>query len=655
MTEILVTIEGLDETWQDWVLPKGKEEYDELSTRLQPIVRSLARRPVELTPVDKLVEYYDDIDRLMQDPDAGVTAAETAVYLSRITQRVQDVTTAKLKERPAFRELPLHIGAVFEKGRNYLLVEHESIPTMKIKNADHRQAYILENLHAFNTLFKQPQSWKPAVDIWLTDAMFAAKAENLKNKDLEEFSEQLKAMMAITASARAMEESAGASVSYLVVLTGGERGNLSAQDTMSDFLIHADLDKLNEVIDNPLVKKYYDILMNDAGLINNAETHRWRKIPDPNNSEKKIELPSKVELVEDSKEFRDKVRTGKLVPYLKDFAEKGGFDTYIREVLLKKDTPAYIRKLKKKGIEEDSRWEAAKLACDAFLIDQWTRWENIMTDKDRYKEKGERKVEIAKDLNPAPTWGGDPLKSILKPSFLPRLKGVYSEKDEVILDLTDSIFRPEDIFQGDLEEKIMVPSMVTNLKRYARMTEAISTFFGGSMATSIPSWDRKTMEEDVPQIISLLTQIYGKTKGGNEKAKTNTGKHIVGAMSMKLLYTKALASAIETTKPGFSEKIQILFNPQAETRPFLDVMGHLYGVKLDGKSGFIRSLVSGRTRLVIKGNKFGAEDIYKKTWEVLQTNDQTTGHGQAGALNKVGFLIDIAQSLAEGFAGYKKR
>lgn len=649
MPEILVTIEDLEESWQEWVLPKGKEEYDELSKRLQPVVRSLARRPVELTPANKLVEYYDDMERLAQDPDSGVTDAEVAIFLSRITKKVQDIIPEKIEKGPVSRELPLHIGAVYEKGRNYLLVEHESIPILKIENEGHRQAYILENLHAFNTLFKQPQSWKPAIDIWLVDAQFAAKAEGLSNEAFEKFSKQLKAMMAITASARAMEVSAGASVSYLVALTGGERGNLDAQDLMSDFLVHADLNKLNEVIENPLVKKYYDILMDDAGLINEAD-HRWRRISDPNNPSKKVDLPSKVVLQKGltEKQVREKRR---LVPFFKDFAEEregvgGGFDAYIKKVLLKEDTPAYVKKLKKKEIKDDSRWAAAKLACDAFLIDQWTRWEDIVT------EGGSVKM----DLSPVPTWGGDPLKSILKPSFLPRLKGVYAGKDdEVILKLTDSVFRPEDIFQGNLEEKMMVPSMVTNLKRYARMTEAISTFFGGSMATSIPSWDRKTMEEEIPQIISLLTQIYGKTRGDDEDSKSDTGKHIVGAMAMKLLYTKALASAAETTKPGFSEKIQILFSPQGETRPFLDVMSYLYGVKLDGKSGFIRSLVSGRTRLVIKNNKFRAEEFYKKTWEVLQTNDQTTGQGQAAVLNKVGFLMDVAQSLAEGFGGYKKR
>jgi hypothetical protein len=672
MPEIKVNIEGLEESWQGWVLPKGEEEYKELSTRLKPIVRSLARRPVELTPISKLVEYYDDIDRLTQDPDSGVNDAEVAIYLSRITQKVQEITSKESKERPAFRELPLHIGAVFEKGRNYLLVEHESIPTMSITNKDHRQAYMLENLHAFNTLFRQPQSWKPAVDIWLADAKFAAKAEGLSSEDFEDFSKQLKAMMAITASARAMEESAGASVSYLVTLTGGERGNLDAQDLIRDFLVHSDSSKLNKVLKSPLVKKYYNILMKDAGLIND-EDHRWSKIDDPEhpgNPSRELDVPSKVEFIKDplvlkdprvSKKssaykdalaFTDSVREGVLVEYLKDSAEEGGFDSYINEVLLKKDTAAHKRKLKEKGIDEDSRWEAAKLACDAFLIDQWTRWEAVIGDEDI---KG--KVKVPEKLSPIQTWGGDPLKLILEPAFLPRLKNVYSGGDKVILEMMDKVFRPTDVFKGDLEREMMVPSMVHNLKKYARFSEAIFTFLGGSMSTSIPAWNRKIMEEELPKMMDLLTQVYGGAKKRDLKAgkAEKVGKEIVGDMAMRLLYTKALASTIETTKLGFNEKMKILFDPQGETRPFLDVMRYLYGVNLDGKSGFIQSLIGGRTRLVIKDNRFKAEEFYKKTWEVLQTNDDTAGSGQAARLNKVGFLLDIAQSLAGAFTGYKKR
>lgn len=655
MSEILVTIEGQAEAWQEWVLPKGEAEYNKLSSRLKPIVRSLARRPVELTPVSKLVEYYDDIDKLTSDSDSGVLDSEAAKYLSRITKKVQELTPKTTEKGSVARELPLHIGAVYENGRNYLLVEHESIPTLDIKDEDNRRAYILENLHAFNTLFKQPQSWKPAVDLWLADAKFAAKAEGLSKEDFEAFSKQLKAMMAITASARAMEVSAGASISYLVALTGGERGNLDAQDTMSDFLLHADPEKLNEVINNPLVKIYYDRLMRDAGLIND-EGHRWdRNLDDPS---KIIDTSSLMEFIDESRGFRDRIREGEikteveggkgLVYYLENDAREGGFDTYIKEVLLAEDSQEYKDELLKRGIEEDSRWEAAKLACDAFLVDLWTRWETAIDDT--------REVDKLKKLSPMKTWGGDPLKAIIKPTFLPRLKKVYTEKgDEVILDLTDNAFSPDDIFKGNIEDKRIVPSMVTNLKRFARYNEAVFTFFGGSMATSIPSWDRKTMEEDIPQVISLLTQLYGGTKGEDEDKDSNTGKHIVGAMAMRLLYIKALASAVETTKPGFGEKMQILFDPQGETRPFVGVMKHLYGAKLDGKSGFIQSLIGGRTRLVVKDNKFRAEEYYRKTWDVLQTNDETAGRKGAATLNKVGLMLDIAQSLAGAFAGYKKR
>ncbi len=657
MAEKEVKINGTTERWQEWAVPGGKKEYDNLPSSLKPIIRSLARRPDELTPTTKLVEYYDDIEKLILDPASGIKDGDVAPYLARIAEKVKTKTK---KERAAMRELPLHIGAVFEEGRNYMLVEHESIPILDIKNEDHRQVFILENLHAFNVLFKQPQSWKAAIDLWITDSKFAARAEGLTERDLESFNTQLKAMMAVTASARAMEVSAGSEVGYLVALTGGEKGNLSAQDTIADYLLHADFKKLNEVIENPLVKRYYDILMKDAGLINNKE-HRWRK---PENSD--IELPSRVEFLKDSRKFRNKVREGRLVKYLKDYAEKGGLDAYIRKVLLSKDSEEFIKEREGKGFEKDARWAAARLACDAFLVDQWTRWESIIVDEEKKdkkskKEKGEKKeADIPRNLSPTKDgWGGDPLKAIHKPSFLPRLKGVYMDGEEsVILDLVDRAFRPTDIFKDELKDKIKVPSMVTNLKQFARLTEAISIFYGGSMAPKIASWDKNVLEGELDKMVELLYQVYGKTKADvkDEEGKDpdpNTGKHIVGAMAMRLLRVKALAAATESTKPGFSEHLKIIFSPQIETRPFLGLMKYLYGQDLDNKGGFIRRLVSEKLKLVIKGNKYGAEKEYEELYKILWTNDQTKNRNKAKMLNLLGLFSDAVLSAAESYGGRK--
>ncbi len=72
-----------------------------------------------------------------------------------------------------------------------------------------------------------------------------------------------------------------------------------------------------------------------------------------------------------------------------------------------------------------------------------------MTDTEEKDKDGKiKKGKIKIDLSPTPTWGGDPLKSIIKPSFLHLIKKVYSGDDEVVFDLMDRDFMPEDIFMG---------------------------------------------------------------------------------------------------------------------------------------------------------------------------------------------------------------
>ena len=646
MAEIEVDFgQGMVEKWQDWIMPGGKDEYDSLPDALKPRIRSLARRPLQLTPPDKLVEYYDDIDKLAEDPSSGVTYADIGNYLDRITKRIEQVSEeTRAGKQAALRELPLHIGAVFKNGRNWLLVEHPSIPILDVKNRNHRLAYILENIHAFDNLFGQASAWKGAEDIWIADSMIAAQAEHLSDRERDDFLKILKAMMGVTGQARAMEASAGNSVAYLTTLTDGEHGNLDTQDLWQDYLVHGDPEKLNVLLENPLIKHYYDKLINDAGLRNDSSLE-WHEIPDPDKPGKTIWVSSSVVLRDRPEVIRN---NNQLIKYLKGYAEEGGFDSYIENVLLKLDSPKAIAELHKRGIEKDSRWAAAKLACDLFLIDKWTRWEDLITNKTNSGGGITGKLDESLDLQPKGTWGGDPLKAILQPSFLQRLKKVYMGKDAVILDLMDKAFRPDDILKGDLERYMMVPSLAINMKKYARYMNSIQNFIGGSMGDGIPLWDNKTMGESLPQIASLLTQVYGtvKVRGYGEAGK-EIGKHIVGAMMMRVIFTKALAAASESSKPGFGDKINIIFGSGARDRPFLSVMQFLYGPKFDSKSGFIRGLVSNRTRLVVGGNVFDAEKFYKEAWEVLQTNDQSSGRRQAAALNALGVAFDLFSSIGE--------
>ncbi len=78
----------------------------------------------------------------------------------------------------------------------------------------------------------------------------------------------------------------------------------------------------------------------------------------------------------------------------------------------------------------------------------------------------------------------------------------------------------------------------------------------------------------------------------------------------------------------------------------MGVMQYLYGPSLDCKSGFIRSLVGGRTRVVVGGNQFDAEKLYRETWMLLQSNDQTVGRYKVQRLNQIGMAFDVIRAIS---------
>lgn len=620
--------EGSREKLNKWLIPGGRDELDSLkSQKLKRVLKQLAERPPSLISTPVLSNYYDKLLELTEDPSLKITDEDVAPYLAAIAEKAEELAGLEGQEKKGFlRELPLYIGAVFEGGRNeYLVEDPDLIPKLNVQNEDDRRVFIFENIHSFDYLFKNPSSWKAAVDLWLADFNIAVTKSRLNRKEIESFQKKLKAVMGVTASARAMEASSGPMGNYLTILTGVEGGDNDKQDIWASYLVHYDPEKLNVVIRDPLVKRYYDKLMKDAGLIN--QEHEWRETPKPDKPGETEWNPSIVELNAKASEI---IKNSPLIKYLKNKAEEGGFDKYIEDVLLEEDSEDWVREKERKNFKEDSRKAAARLACDVFLIDKWTRWESLITEEEK-----ENPVKPKLKLQPLDDWGGDPLKNIIEPSFLARLKGVYPGKDSVILDWMDMAFRPEDIFKKQEKEKRVVPSMVTNLKKLSRYDKAVSAFLGTSMATGIATWDRETQEQ-LPKIAELLSQIYGSKL---------EDRHLVGAMVMRILYTKALASAVESSKPGFSEKMSIVLTPEDKERPFYGVMHFLYGEKLDAKSGFIQKLTGGRLRLVIKDNKYGAENIYKELWKLLNSNDQT-GKTNARFWNTIGFAFDVADAVA---------
>lgn len=564
--------------------------------------------------------------------------------------------------------LPEYIGAVFKQGRYGPYVERRAVvvPDYDVLKEEERNSWLFENLNVFTdgTTPSPELRWKRTADDWLADIKIAARRGKLDRKTEQGVESDIKAMMAVSASARAMEQSGGSAEKYGIFITLSEKPDLDKQDAWSDFLLHNDSEKLNRVIDNPLVRHYYDRLLEHAGI--DPNNHDLSDLSKSGVQEWKGKAKSQIKVdVEKARGTKDK--KGKLVEYLENSAKKGGFDSYIAEVLLEADKvkegqddlkQEFVDEMlaKKIVLSDPVRWAAAKLACDAFIVDKFTRWDYLVTDKGRAREP--------RQLYPTPNWGGDPLRAVLEPSFLPkRIKGVYHGEDEEVLKAIDEAFRPGDIFVDEYDnnytkdeneirhpklttdqdaalQKILLPaSMVGHLKDYYRYSNALATVIGSSRADAIPVWNEKTMGEELMSTANLLDQVYGikesevkiKLEGGNLTPQVGTvameneilspiGKHVVGAMVARILYAKALALSAESQKPGFRENFRYFL--VTEDRPFDKIQKFLLGQDEQGKEGFLASLGAGRTRFVFNGNKFGAQGFVKKTWQILETNDQ---------------------------------
>lgn len=563
---------------------------------------------------------------------------------------------------------PEYIGGVFKTGRYGKAAEtlwKDIIPTYDVLDETSRRAWCFENMRVFSdgTLPSPEMQWKGVVDHWLSDLKLStirAKATKEDQHKIKEGTEMdIKAMMAVSASARAMEQSGGSASKYVAIITHSEQGDLDKQDAWSEFLLHDDGhgDKLARVIGDPLVKRYYIKLLRDAGYdsgqldaFEKAEKVRYKHKSKETQEEKEEVVIKDLSVDHMSDVDAEAIRDGspsddKLVDFLRrkkpkkdnepEFTYKGGFNSYI-EKLLAGDSEDFILEKMDENIDDSGRWAAAKLACDAFLVDKYTDWEYRIDPNGNLQ------------LNPFPGWGGDPLRAVLEPSFLPRkIKKVYSDEDKAVLDLTDEAFRPSDVFglpgkKAPLSDEVLPASMVGHLKHYARFNEALSRFVGGSRAGGIPQWTDKTMGEDLPQIAELLDQVYG--------VRVTDGKHVVGAMMMRILEAKALALVSESHRPGFGDYTKILFGPKEISRPFLKIEQFLWGQDLDIKDGFLVSLTAGRTRIVLKDNMYHAEENIKNIWELLSTNDQDPQtRGRATALRATRLILESAKAVSKGF------
>lgn len=624
--------------------------------------------PGEIVRLQKIAERHF-LDLLPDMPQEFVGKDVRKDEIIGVVQPTPQVERDGREQKP--RPAPEYLGAVFVDGKNQVLVEDPTmISLLDVGNPNDRDTFILLNLDAFNNRYlkqaKISPGWVSAVKDWVADFKYSLLKQSrlnrgvpvLERQEVADFENKIRAMMAVTAGARAMEFSGGSWGSYLGALIGkDERGNPPTdwQDHEVQHLLHADPAKLNLVINDPKVRPFYEKLMTDAGL-NFGGYYQWREFK--NDLGKTVQMPSVVSFnirktpglsPEASERERqaemDRVRNLPLSNYLKNDGEKGGFTGYIEDVLL-----ADQRLLPDMSMEE--RRAAARLAADAFLVDLYTRWSVSITDNGKFNLKYE----------PDKGWAGDPFLTTLQPTFLPRLKGVYKERPD-ILDEIDLAFRPQvfiDEFKKRVEDKYgpqdfpptlrtVLGSGVTNLKTLQRYNKALDTVLGGPMGASIANVTGRMLQEDMKPVFELFDQFYGgmsvdvtDQQGG--KIKMNVGKHIAPMSSALILDAKSTAAVLSSREPGAKDLIKVVMDPESRTRSFGDARVALWGPDGTGSEGLIESLSGPQFGWMIgKKNIFGADKIFARVFDKLTTN--SLNPNVANYLPGAGFVYDILRSL----------
>lgn len=634
-------IQGKDsEMWADWLVKDVKEFDDIKDSKLQMKIRLLARRGDTSVNSDHLMKIHNEIDQMVEE---GLDLSEAALWMGRVEDRHEllvaneentpsVVTVAHDKESVPARDQPLYMGAVFRGGQNEsYLVSPELVVRLDPEKQSDRRKFAYRNLYAFNSLYlknaRMNSGWLNATQSYETDLRVAKeKGARITSAELESSNEFLKAAMGVTASARALEISGGSFEDYAKILTGGnEKGspNIGWQDENDAYLLHADPNKIIILLNDPLIKGYYDRLMKDLGIEQNLESE-WH-------GDKK-QTPRKITV------DIEKINTepSGVVHHVKDEAKQGGLDAYIDKVLVNEVITT----------ETDTRVTraAAKLACDIFLVDKWTEYFDIV-NKSNMDDKPSKLQPISKG------WGGDPFDFVIHPTGLQRLKSVYKNSASIVLEMLDSAFRPVDIYETikdlykeekgeDLPPVIRLPvaSAVTNIKTFNRQSQMINRITGGPMAQNLSLWGGPALS-DLLEAERLCAQVLG-----TQEVDGEIGRDIAGAQIIRILEAKILASTLETKPPDRGDALKIAFDPDAKTRPLYEARSFLLGPEFNYKQGHLQALQGGDVSFTIADNPF-AEDNYNDLIGMLRSNDQT-GTLDAVALQRIGSLIRMGNSIA---------
>jgi hypothetical protein len=611
---------------------------------------------------------------------------------------------------------PTFIGAIFETGRSRSMVhewvitdEHPSgrdiVPVEHIEDAKGRENWVFENMRVFNdgTVAQPEASWKGIIDYHLSELLVAEKSairegKTLKREEIEKTAEFLKAAMAISSSARAMEVSSGVPGAYECYITQSfPEPNPDRQDSWAEFLLHKDPKKIKTLLDNPMVNKFYKMIIDDAGMGKVLERDKngnfkfdkkerfivdWdkfdpqkaidgqligfliNKIPSPLGKEEDKKWKEDWEnkhlvLDEEKKELNE---DGELKEVGKKWESKSSLNDYIWEVLLSDEN---IKKLGKEDKDIPALWSAARLAADTFVVDKFTKWDYELCKVFPEKEQPRMK--------PSKGWGGDPLKTILAPSFLPTVvKRVYAhdEVGKTIALWINKAFRPDDLEftgkvknpkTGEMEEKItkveniiddeLPCSMTCSLKSFDRYNDALWMFLGQkSRAPGLDKWDKDAMEKYLPAIVEKLDDVHGKFESGIENDETFP-KELMGKIIARMILCKTLAAVYTSDRPSITDSIGFVVDKDADERlkPLLGVKHFLWGPKNDGKEGFLRNLAGARTgfKFTDSYNRFKPIKDLQMTFNLLTSNDQGDLNGRKLQFQStIAILVNSLAALA---------
>lgn len=524
-------------------------------------------------------------------------------------------------------ETPLGLEGLF--GGNYFDISfigsdlksyERGVEEVDILSPDGREKWFYHNMNKYlkgragSDWFTVITKWKNDLESAFEKKQEAGQTDSGQEVAIEALKKRTISAMAVGSSARAMEGSAGSLEDYLKIFA---RGDMGIQDTQDHLIVHNHPERINDLLGQPKINSIFLKTLKDMGI---EKYTSWSG-----------KEPSILQLEDD---VLDQFKEGKL-PLVESMIMVGKrLDKYVE---------ATAKKLEGDPVEN---FVNARLAADIFLIDVFTNWGYAIQLKIDSLSNGDEKDNLNKklvDVQPKDNWGGDPLRVVLEPSFLPRrIKGVYA-KGKVILDMLDLAFRPLDQYSQQSEIKPLSASMVMHLKSLARFSNAVMEITGSSTGMGISDFSPKSIES-LNKAVDLLFQVFG---------KGDVGKEMVGLMAARIIEVKALAAICTNAEPGFTEMVGIIMEDESKKDspiPFGDVRKTLWGK--NGRDGLLSNWASVRMGLRFneKSNRFGAAKHLKNAWTFLTTNAQTkeTQESVKGA-QKVSLAVDGMEAVYETF------